>query len=83
MNVVIYARYSSSKQREESIETQLKMCHEYAERNNDIVIHEYVDRAISGRTDDRPQLQQMLKDSRKKQFEKILFFLFFSKYVLL
>ena len=34
MNAVIYARYSSDSQREESIEGQLRECREYAERNN-------------------------------------------------
>ena len=29
MNVVIYARYSCSNQREESIEGQLKVCYEF------------------------------------------------------
>ena len=33
MNAVIYARYSSDSQREESIEGQLRECREYAERN--------------------------------------------------
>ena len=51
MNVVIYARYSSHNQQETSIEGQLKVCHEFCERNNYTVIHEYIDRAISGRTD--------------------------------
>ncbi len=32
MNAVIYARYSSDKQREESIEAQLKVCHAFAEQ---------------------------------------------------
>lgn len=33
MNVVIYARYSSDRQTEQSIEGQLKECYEYAQRN--------------------------------------------------
>ena len=33
-NVVIYARYSSDNQREESIEGQLRECRAYAERND-------------------------------------------------
>ena len=32
MKAVIYARYSSDSQREESIEGQLRECKEYAER---------------------------------------------------
>lgn len=34
MNGVIYARYSSDNQREESIEGQLRECKEYAQRND-------------------------------------------------
>ena len=38
MNAVIYARYSSDSQREESIEGQLRECREYAERNNMTIV---------------------------------------------
>lgn len=72
MNVVIYARYSDSKQREESIEGQLKVCYDYAEKEHYTVIGEYIDRAISGRTDDRPQFQKMIRDSDRKLFQGIL-----------
>lgn len=72
MNVVIYARYSSHSQTEQSIEGQLKVCYEYAERNNFTVIGEYIDRAISGRTDNRPKFLKMIEDSNKKQFEGII-----------
>lgn len=72
MNVVIYARYSDGKQREESIEGQLKVCHDYAERNGYNVINEYIDRAVSGRTDDRPQFKRMIKDSYKGNFNGII-----------
>lgn len=72
MNVVIYARYSCSNQREESIEGQLKVCYEFANRNNYTVIGEYIDRAVSGTTDKRPEFKRMIEDSRKKQFEGIL-----------
>ena len=45
---VIYARYSSSGQREESIEGQLRECHAYAQRNGFTVVGEYVDKALTG-----------------------------------
>ena len=60
MNVVIYARYSSDKQTEQSIEGQLKVCHEYAQKNGYTVINEYIDRAMTGRNDDRPDFQRMI-----------------------
>jgi DNA invertase Pin-like site-specific DNA recombinase len=72
MRCVIYARYSSDGQREESIEGQLRECKEYAERHNMTVIVTYLDRATSARTDDRPEFQRMIRDSAKKQFEVVL-----------
>lgn len=72
MNAVIYARYSDSKQREESIEAQLKVCHSYAESKGYCVVREYIDRALTGRSDDRPQFQLMIRDSKKKGFQKII-----------
>ena len=54
MRAVIYARYSSSSQREKSIEGLVKECAAYAERNGYTVIGTYADRAISGTTDNRP-----------------------------
>lgn len=72
MNVVIYARFSSHNQTEQSIEGQLKVCYEFAERNGYIVIGEYIDRALSGTNDNRPQFQKMIADSAKHQFEFIL-----------
>ena len=72
MNIVIYARFSSHSQTEQSIEGQLKVCHEYAERNNMTVIHEYIDRATTGTNDNRQQFQQMIEDSKKHNFEVVL-----------
>ena len=72
MNAVIYARYSSDNQREESIEGQLRECKEYAERNGMNVVATYIDRALSAKTDDRPQFQQMIRDSNTHKFEVVL-----------
>ena len=72
MNVVIYARYSCSNQREESIEGQLKVCYKYAQDNNYNVVAEYIDRAMSGTTDRRPEFKRMISDSKKRQFEGVL-----------
>jgi len=69
---VIYARYSSSRQREESIEDQLKVCNDFAKRNGYKVIGEYCDYAISGTTDDRPQFQKMLRDSENRKFQLVI-----------
>ena len=72
MNVVIYARFSSHNQTEQSIEGQLKVCHEFALSNNYTVVGEYIDRAISGTTDNRAQFQKMIADSEKHTFEAVL-----------
>lgn len=72
MNVVIYARFSSHSQTEQNIEGQLKVCYEYAESNHYTVVGEYIDRAISGTTDNRAQFQKMIADSDKHTFEGVL-----------
>ena len=61
MNAVIYARYSSDNQREESIEGQLRECMAYAERKGLTVVHSYIDRALSAKTDARPQFQNWFR----------------------
>lgn len=72
MKAVIYARYSSHAQREESIEGQLRVCHEYAAREHIDVIKEYTDSAMTGTSDQRPSFQRMIADSAKHQFEAVL-----------
>lgn len=72
MIAVIYARYSDSKQTEQSIEGQLKVCTKYAETNGYTVLQEYIDRAQSGKTDDRIQFRKMLQDSKKNQFDAVI-----------
>lgn len=72
MKAVIYARYSSHAQREESIEGQLRVCYEYAAREGIDVVNEYIDRAISATSDQRPSFQQMIKDSSGHEFEMVL-----------
>lgn len=69
---VIYARYSSSAQREESIEAQVRECRKFAEDNNYEIIHVYSDKAMSGKTDKRPDFQQMIKDAEKRMFDVVI-----------
>ena len=71
-NAVIYARYSSHTQQEQSIEGQLRDCYAYAEREGLKIVGEYIDRAISGRSDDRPDFQRMITDAGKKQFSLVI-----------
>jgi site-specific DNA recombinase len=72
MKGVIYARYSSDSQREESIEGQIRECMEYAERNGITVLSTYIDRAMSAKTDHRPEFQRMVKDSAKHLFDVVI-----------
>ncbi|MCR2026939.1 recombinase family protein, partial [Anaerotruncus colihominis] len=69
---VIYARYSSHNQRDVSIEQQVKQCQEFAQQNSFQIIEIYADRAISGKTDKRPNFQRMMRDAEKKKFKYVI-----------
>ena len=69
---VIYARYSSSGQREESIEGQIRECRAYAERSGFMVVTEYTDHALTGRTDKRPGFQRMIRDAERGLFSVVI-----------
>ena len=72
MKAVIYARYSSDSQREESIEGQIRECTDYAVKNGITIISSYIDRALSARTADRPEFQRLIADSEKRLFDAVL-----------
>ena len=69
---VIYARYSCDAQTEQSIEGQLHVCKEYAEKNDLLVVDEYIDRATTGTNDNRAAFQQMLADSKRRQWSVVI-----------
>ena len=69
---VIYARYSSERQTDQSIESQLRVCNEYALRNEILVVDTYIDKAMSGTNDNRRNFQRMLKDATKKAWDIVL-----------
>ena len=69
---VIYARYSSDNQTEQSIEGQLRVCEQYAKNNNILILKTYIDRAMTGMNDNRPDFQQMIKDSANKEWQNII-----------
>ena len=71
-NAVIYARYSSANQRDVSIEQQVNACRKYAEDHNLNVINVYDDHAMTGTNDNRPQFQQMIKDSATHAFKYVI-----------
>ena len=69
---VIYARYSCDNQREESIEGQIRENMEFAKNAGIEVIDTYIDRAYPAKTDNRPEFQNMIKDSGKRLFDMVI-----------
>lgn len=69
---IIYARYSNDSQTEQSIEGQLRVCREYAQNNDILIVDTYIDHAMTGTNDMRPDFQRMLKDSAKRQWKIVL-----------
>ncbi len=72
MNAVVYARYSSHRQGEQSIEGQLAEAQKYAAAHGLTIIREYCDRAQTGRNDNREQFQLMLADAAKHVFDVLI-----------
>ena len=69
---VIYARYSCDAQTEQSIEGQLRVCEDYAKKNEILILDTYIDRAMTGTNDHRPDFQRMIKDSAKRKWDYVL-----------
>lgn len=76
LNAVIYARFSSERQTENSIEFQLRADKAYCEQKGFRVIGEYIDRAMTGTNDNRPEFQRMIADAKKRQFAFIVVYRF-------
>ena len=75
-NAVLYARFSSERQTENSIDFQLRADRAYCEQKGFRVVGEYIDRAISGTTDNRPEFQRMIADAKKQQFAFVIVYRF-------
>ena len=69
---VLYGRYSSHAQKDASIEQQFRECRQYAERKGLEIIGEYADHALSGQTDQRPEFQRMIRDSKRGRFQYVI-----------
>ena len=65
---VIYARYSSDRQREASIDDQVRVCTEHCQREGIDVVGVYADYAISGKRDDRPQFRAMIDNAPESDY---------------
>ncbi len=72
MNAVVYARFSSHRQGEQSIEGQVAEAERYADAHGLTIIHVYADRAQTGRNDNREQFQLMLADAAKNKFDALI-----------
>lgn len=72
IRAAVYARFSSDNQREESIDAQLRAMNDYAEKNNVVIVSQFIDKAKSATTDNRPEFQRMIKESGTKAFDVVL-----------
>ena len=64
MTGVIYARYSSDNQREESIEGQIRDNTAFAEKNGIVIVGHYIDRAASTKINNRLFFNKRVRISR-------------------
>lgn len=69
---VAYARFSSSMQREESIDAQIRAIQDYAQRQGYVLVNTYIDRAVSATSDKRPEFQNMIADAASNSFEAVI-----------
>lgn len=72
LKAVAYVRYSSNNQSETSIEAQLQAIEEFAKQNGYVIVEVYVDRAKSGKSDERPEFQRMIADAKNKKFDIVI-----------
>ena len=72
VNAAIYARFSSDNQRDESIDAQLRAIEDYASVHGIHIVAHYIDRAVSARSDKRPEFQRMIKDSASGNFRMVI-----------
>ena len=69
---VIYARFSSSRQNERSIEEQIEDGEKWAADNGYEVVGTYGDFAKTGRNDNRPEFRRMVEDAKRGRFEYVI-----------
>jgi site-specific DNA recombinase len=72
LRCVLYARYSTDKQRAESLDDQWHICAQVAAREGFKVVERFGDKEISGGTDQRPGYQAMLRAARDHKFDCII-----------
>lgn len=73
MRVAIYARYSSDLQSETSIDDQVRLCREYAERDSMTVTEVFTDYAISGgNLSNRPAMLSLMESAKRGAFDIVI-----------
>ena len=75
-NCVIYARFSSHGQNEQSIDGQVRICTEFAESKGLKVVKVYTEKAKTGTNDSRPTFQKMIADANSGAFNYIIVYMF-------
>jgi site-specific DNA recombinase len=73
MRAAIYARYSSDLQTEASIEDQIRLCREHAERDGAVVSEVFTDYAISGgNLSNRPGMLTLMDKAKQGAFDVVI-----------
>lgn len=72
LTAVTYARFSSERQHESSIEAQQEAIADYCRQKHITIVEQYVDRALSGKSDNRPEFQRLLSDLRDRRVDYVL-----------
>jgi DNA invertase Pin-like site-specific DNA recombinase len=71
MRVALYTRVSTSGKGQDT-EVQARELREYSERRGWTIVEEYADNGISGKTESRPSLDEMMKAARRRKFDVVL-----------
>lgn len=71
-NIAIYARYSTDMQSQASIEDQVRLCTERAEREGWTIVQIYTDHGLSGASMMRPGIQALMQDAQSGKFDIVL-----------
>src|SRR5262249_14988045 len=72
MKAALYARFSTDKQSEASIDDQFRVCERIAEREGFRIVARFSDAAVSGGTADRPGYQRLLRAARSHEIDVIV-----------
>ena len=74
MDVVLYLRYSSDRQNEQSIEGQMRVCRKFCETMGYTIVDSFIDRALTASkdTEKRIEFQRMIRESDKRLWQGVI-----------